>query len=260
VRRFFSLLWQGISLGFATRLANRFDFVSSLLVMLGIELLPSLVTVLIYGNGLSFPGWSVREAVLIQAVFLMAKGVAYPFLGGMVWNTSEMVREGTFELLLLKPRHPLLLAMVQAFDAEDLGKLCGGLGLFTWCLSGLPGPSAAQASLFGLLFVGSLILFGACLVTMASVLLVWVGNARIHEVFETLSALGQYPPLILPRRLRGLATAPLPLLGFAVLPASALLGRIEDAWQWATLSALVLLLLSLLLWNRMLRRLASAGG
>ncbi len=49
----------------------------------------------------------------MQAVFLMSKGVAYPLFGGMVWNTAEMVRSGTFELLLLLPRHPLQSSVVR---------------------------------------------------------------------------------------------------------------------------------------------------
>lgn len=255
-----SLFLHGIRLGLATRVADRFDFFASLLVMLGIELTPCLITVLLYGNGLVFPGWQLHEAVLIQAVFLMAKGVAYPFFGGMVWNISEMIREGTFELLLLKPRHPLVLAVIQSFDAEDLGKLFGGLALSAWCLHYVGVPDAGRIALFGVLFLVSLVLFGASLVAMASLLMVWVGNARIYEVFDTLAAPGQYPPVILPKRIRAIALAPVPVLGLAVLPASALLGRATDGWPWALLSALALLAFALLLWNHLLQRFSSAGG
>ena len=260
MRSLLSLFLHGVRLGLATRMADRFDFCASLLVMLGIELLPSLITVLLYGNGLAFPGWQLHQAVLIQAVFLMAKGVAYPLFGEMVWNTSEMIREGTFELLLLKPRHPLVLAVVKSFDAEDLGKLFGGLALSAWCLRGVGVPGAPRLALFGVLFLVSLVLFGASLVAMASVVMVWVGNARIYELFDRFAALGQYPPVILPKRVRAVALAPVPLLAFAVLPASALLGRGTDGWPWAALSALVFLVLALLLWNYLLRRFASAGG
>jgi ABC-2 type transport system permease protein len=260
MRSLISLFLHGVRLGLATRMADRFDFLASLLVMLGLELLPTLITVLLYGNGLAFPGWQLRQAVLIQAVFLTAKGVAYPLFGEMVWTTSEMIREGTFELLLLQPRHPLVLAVVKSFDAEDLGKLFGGLALSAWCLHGVPVPGTAGLALFGVLFVVSLILFAASLVAMASVLMVWVGNARIYELFDRIAALGQYPPVILPRRIRRVALAPVPVLAFAVLPASAWLGRDTGGWAWAALSALVLLVLSLVLWNYLLRRFSSAGG
>lgn len=254
------LYLHGIRLGVAVRATDRLDFLASLLVMLGIELLPSLVVVLLYGNGLAFPGWTIHEALLIQGVFLVARGIAYPFFGGMVWNTTEMVREGTFELLLLQPRHPLVLCVVRAFDAEDLGKLVGGAVLSAWCLSHLPDLSFLQVVAFLGLFATSLLVFAASLVSMATLLIVWVGNFRVYEIFDTLASLGQYPPTVLPAKVRAAALAPVPVLGLAVLPASALLGRSIEGWPWVLGSAIAGLALSLVAWNFMVRRLSGAGG
>ena len=251
---------EGVRLGLAVRLSDRFDFVASLLVMMGVEFLPVLVTALLYGNGRAFPGWSVREALLVQAVFLMSKGVAYPLFGGMVWNTAEMVRSGTFELLLLLPRHPLQSSVVRAFDAEDLGKLVGGVGLACWCLGGMHVPGIAALAGFALLMALSVLLFLACLVAMSSALIVWVGNFRVYEIFETLASLGQFPPTILPPRLRALGVAGFPFAAFAVLPASALMGRSVEGIWWAAASVALLLVGALLAWNRLLRRLVGAGG
>lgn len=251
---------EGVRLGLAVRLANRVDFAASLLVMMGLEFVPTLITALLYRNGLAFPGWSLQEALLVQGVFLTAKGIAYPFFGGMVWNTGEMVREGTFELLLLQPRHPLQSCMARAFDAEDLGKLAGGLALSGWCLSHLGAPSALQLAGFAILFSLSIALFLASIVAMGSLLIVWVGNFRVYEIFETMASLGQFPPTIVPRRLRSLATAGFPFAAFAVLPASSLLGRsVEGVW-FAVVSVAILLFASFAFWNRLLRRLIGAGG
>lgn len=251
---------EGIRLGLAVRLSDRVDFAASLLVMMGVEFLPSLVTLLLYRGGLSFPGWSLHESLLVQGLFLAAKGVAYPFWGGMVWNTAEMVREGTFELLLLLPRHPLQTCVARAFDAEDLGKLAGGAALSAWCLAhvGLPGAFAVAG--FALLFLLSLLLFLGSLVAMSSLLIVWVGNFRVYEIFETISGLGQYPSTFLPRGAKRLGVVGYPFASFAVLPASALLGRpVEGVWS-AALSVAVVLAVALILWNFMLRRLVGAGG
>lgn len=251
---------EGVRLGLAVRLSDRFDFLASLLVMMGIELVPTLVVALLYGNGLSFPGWSMREALLVQGVFLAAKGVAYPLFGGMVWNTAEMVRSGTFELLLLLPRHPLQSCVVRAFDAEDLGKLVGGVGLMAWCLQGMETPGAAALAGFVPLFLLSILLFLASAIMMSSLLIVWVGNFRVYEIFETTASLGQFPPTMLPAKVRALGVAGFPFAAFAVLPASSLLGRsVEGAWI-AVVSVTVVLCMALALWNLLLRRLTGAGG
>lgn len=251
---------EGVRLGLAVRLSDRFDFLASLLVMMGIELVPTLVVALLYGNGLSFPGWSLREALLVQGVFLVAKGVAYPLFGGMVWNTAEMVRTGTFELLLLLPRHPLQSCVARAFDAEDLGKLAGGVGLSAWCLHGMETPGASALAAFLPLFLLSLLLFLASAVAMASLLIVWVGNFRVYEIFETVASLGQFPPTILPAKVRHLGVAGFPFAAFAVLPASSLLGRTTEGVWIAVASVAVALCAAVALWNVLLRRLTGAGG
>jgi ABC-2 type transport system permease protein len=254
------LYLNGIRLSFLTRMAERMDFLASLLVMLGIELLPSLITVLVYGQGLAFPGWTLHQAILVQGVFLVAKGLTFPMFAGMAWAVTEKVREGTFELILLKPRHPLVMCIVTGFDAEDVGKLFGGLALTTFALghAGIPDPAGLALGLFLLAF--SVVFFAAGLIFMTSLLMVWVGNGRMYELFDTLTSLGQYPPVMLPPRIRRFALAPVPLLGMAVLPASALLGRGIEGWPWAAACSLLFFAASVAFWNHLIKRASSAGG
>lgn len=257
---FIRLYMSGIRLSFQTRMAERVDFFASLLVMLGIELLPSLITALVYGQGLSFPGWSMHQAILVQGVFLVAKGLTFPLFAGMAWSVTEKVREGTFELILLKPRHPLAMCIATSFDAEDVGKLIGGLALTAYSLrhAGLPDAAGAAMGLFLLAF--SVLLFASGLIFMTALLMIWVGNFRLYEIFDSLTALGQYPPVMLPKRVRQLALAPFPVLGMAVLPASALLGRSVDGWPWVAGSSIAFVAAAFALWNHLIKRASSAGG
>jgi ABC-2 type transport system permease protein len=122
----------------ASRMAYRGDFFLSSLIMLLFEFVVPLVTLLIYRSGSSFPGWSMYEALLIQAIFMIVKGIAFPFVFGVVWRVAILVREGTFDLILLKPRSVLFLTLATSIDIDDLGKLFGGLGLFSVVAYHLP--------------------------------------------------------------------------------------------------------------------------
>jgi ABC-2 type transport system permease protein len=257
---FLRLYLNGIRLAFLTRMAERVDFFSSLLVMLGIELLPSLITVLVYGQGLSFPGWSLHQAILVQGVFLVAKGMTFPLFAGMAWSVSDKVREGTFELILLRPRHPLAMCIATSFDAEDIGKLMGGLALTAYNLGHAGLPDAAGFALFLFLLAFAVLLFASGLIFLTALLMIWVGNYRLYEIFDSLTALGQYPPVMLPGRIRQLALAPFPILGMAVLPASALLGRSIEGWPWVAGLSLAYLAAAFALWNHLIKRSSSAGG
>src|SRR5690606_1449833 len=111
---------------FAGRMAYRGDFLISLFMMLVGDMMMPMVTLLVYRSGASFPGWELHEVILIQAIFTLAKGIAFPFFFGTIWNTLDRVREGTYDLLLIKPRGALFMTMIGGFDIDDFGRLISG--------------------------------------------------------------------------------------------------------------------------------------
>ena len=120
---FFKLHIEGIKVSLMSRMAYRGDYLISMFVMMISEFFAPLLTLTIYKNGASFPGWTMHEALLIQGVLLLSRGISFPFFFGIVWNTISRVQNGTFDLLIIKPRPILQMAVVTGFDSEDLGKL-----------------------------------------------------------------------------------------------------------------------------------------
>lgn len=254
------LLGRALRVSLATRVAYRGDLVLSLLVTLLLEGLTPLVTVLVYGAGARFPGWSMHEALLVQGVFMLARGVAQAAFFGMVWTVFEQVQEGTFELTLLKPRSPLLLTLMRGLNVQGLGQVAGGAALFGWAAARLPAPGPAQIGLFvAFLALSVAVLFGVTLF-MAGSLFVWVGNARVLEVSDAVLLFAQYPGSIYGRSFRLLLATVLPVAMVAFMPAAALLGRPEPFTAIAAVSALAFLGAALLFWRAMLRRYAGGGG
>lgn len=254
------LFGRALRVSLATRVAYRGDLVLSLAVTLLLEAVTPMVTVLVYGAGARFPGWSIHEALLVQGTFMLARGVAYAAFFGMVWTVFEQVREGTFELTLLQPRSPLLLTLARSLDVQGLGQLAGGAGLFLWAASRLPAPAPGAILLFlGLLVLSIAVLFGVALF-MAGSLFVWVGNARVIEVSEAVLLFAQYPGSIYGRSFRLLLATVVPVSVIAFVPASALLGRPEPLSAVAAGSAVVFVGLGLLFWRSMVRRYAGGGG
>ncbi len=256
-RRLFA---QAARNSFAERAAYRGDFILSLFVTLLFEAVTPLVTILIYGTGAAFPGWSMGEALLIQAIFLLSRGIAFPLFFGAVWTVFEQVREGSFELTLLKPRSPLLVVIAQSVDIQGFGRLAGGTGLFVYALTLLPAPGALQVLLFlALLFLSILVLFSFVLI-MAGSLFVWVGNGRVMEVMESVMVFAQYPSSIYGRVFQLVLAVLVPAAMIAFLPAQALLGRVEPITLAAAPACVVFFILSLVFWRAMLRRYAGGGG
>lgn len=251
---------QAAKTAVASRMAYRLDYFLSISIMLFFEMVGPMVTVLIYGAGVSFPGWNLYEALLIQAIFLLAKGIAFPFFFGMVWNTLRRVQEGTFDLLLIKPQPVLFMAIVTGFDAEDLGKLIGGTGLFVISITHLAPPSPLQWVSFVFIFCFSLIVMFAFAVLMAATGMIWIGNSRLYELFNTLTSFGIYPSSIFSKNIQVVISYIIPIGMIGSFPASVLLGRPAPEALIGIGISVLFLALSLLFWKIMMSRYTSAGG
>ncbi len=251
---------QGIKTALAVRMAYRADFFISILIMLLVEALVPFVTYLIYKNGASLPGWSMYEVLLIQGIFLLSRGIAFPFFFGIVWNTVQRVQEGTFDLLLIKPRSILHMLIVTGFDSEDLGKLLGGIVLFTASLANIPFPGLLLWLKFLVLFIVSLVvMFGFGLI-LSGLGIVWVGNYRVYEIFFSIANFGMYPANIFSKFLQTFITSIIPVAMLGFVPASVLLGRPAEGTLYAVIASFIFLFASLLFWKTMFKRYTSAGG
>jgi ABC-2 type transport system permease protein len=241
-------------------MAYRGDFfISAFMIVVGDFLVP-LVTLMIYATGASFPGWNIYEALLIQAIFMLAKGVAFPCFFGLVWNTLDRVRDGTFDILLLKPRSALYMTLVTGFQTDSIGRLFGGLVLFIIALSHVAAPGLIQwLQFFALFSISLVVLFGFALF-MSGIVFQWVGSSRVYEIFDAVSSFGLCPRSIFTKSFQSLVTFVVPVVMIGSMPAAVLLGRPTGDEGIASLLCLVFCGIGLLFWHRMLGKYTSAGG
>jgi ABC-2 type transport system permease protein len=244
----------------AARMAYRGDFfVSALMIVIGDFLVP-LVTLMIYATGAAFPGWNMYEVLLIQAIFMLAKGIAFPCFFGMVWNTLDRVRDGTFDILLLKPRSALYMTLVTGFQTDSIGRLIGGIVLFVIALLHVDAPYSLHWLQFFLLFVISLIVLFGFALFMSGIVFLWVGSSRVYEIFDAVSSFGLYPRSIFTKSFQSLVTYIIPVVMIGSVPAAALLGRPTGNVGIAAGLCFVFWIIGLLFWHRMLGKYTSAGG
>jgi len=251
---------QGIKISLSARMAYRGDFFISIFIMLIGELVAPLTMFLIYRNGATFPGWNLYEVLLIQAIFLISKGIASPLFFGIIFNTLSKVRDGSFDILLLKPHSALFMTMVTAFDSEDIGKLIGGIAIFTIAITNLQMPGIFQWLQFFLLMLLSIITLFSFTLIMAGTVFKWVGNGRVFEIYDSVTNFGLYPTSIFSKTVQLIITSIIPVAIIGFLPAATLLGKPSSGIFAAVVSSFIFLLFSLWFWNFMLEKYTSAGG
>lgn len=240
--------------------AYRMNFiVSSLITLVGNILFP-LVTLLIYRAGTSFPGWSLYEVLLIQSVFTMSSGLSSVIFGGVLWTTMSHVREGSFEVILLKPLNPLFYIVATTFSTDSIGLLLGGISLFIFSAAHAGAISALYWLQFaGLFIAGTAVLAGLSLM-MAAMSFKWVGNSRISELADSVLHIGKYPLPIFPKAVQSVASMIIPVGMIGFFPASALLGRAQANDFGAILPCSLFLAAGVWIYRHMIRLYEGVGG
>ncbi|MCL2371963.1 MAG: ABC-2 family transporter protein [Defluviitaleaceae bacterium] len=259
MRVFFSAYRSCVAAAFATAAAYRINFLLSLFITLCFNLGFPLVTLLIYNAGASFPGWSLFEVLLLQAIFTLSSGLASIMFSGVLWATMQHVREGSFEVVLLKPTGPLMFLMATNFSPDDLGLVVGGAGLFAAALVFVD-VSLGAWPMFLLLFAAGFAVMAGLNIFMAATSFKWVGNSRIPEIFDSVMAFGKYPMGIFPQAVRGAATFVIPVGIIAYYPANALLGQVDASMAWVILPCGLFLAASVWTYRRMVRLYEGVGG
>lgn len=178
----------------------------------------------------------------------------------MVGSTLTLVREGTFDLLLLKPRPTLFMTMLNGLDPEDFGRLFSGGVLFWYAMSGLEAPTLLGWLQFAGLFLASLAVLCSFSLFMSGLLFKWVGGSRVYDIFDSLTSFGLYPGTIFSKSFQQITTYIIPVGLIAFIPAKALLGRADWETLISAIVGILFLLAGIAFWQRMLKTYTSAGG
>ncbi|MBN1647555.1 MAG: ABC-2 family transporter protein [Spirochaetales bacterium] len=256
-------IWQrGLRSSVADRAAYRGDFIITTLVVVLFEMITPLLTVLVYSltGGQGFPGWNMYEVLMIQAVFLVSRGIAIPFFFGLVWTVHFQVRAGTFELTLLRPRSEILICMAQNINIQGFGRLIGGIIFLVIVAGHLPAPTFGGVLLFLLLLAVSEVMMLGLAMFMSGTLFIWVGNSRLSELLDTMLLFAKYPGSIFSSGFQLVLSFVIPVGMVAIFPAQAILGR-EQPYLWISIvGVLGFFVLARAFWKHMMKNYTGAGG
>jgi ABC-2 type transport system permease protein len=258
--RYAAMTRECLKVALSNALAYRANFIMSSLIVFFSNVLFPLVTILIYGSGASFPGWGFFEVLLIQGIFTVASGLSATFFGGVFWATNLGIREGTFEVNLLKPVSTLFFMVVTSVNVESLGMVLGGLLMGGIALAHVGPPSLTMLLASLAYFSGGLCVMLGISLVMAATSFKWVGNSRIPEIFDSVLSFAKYPRSIFPQAVRGVITFVVPVSMVGFFPAEALLGRAQPEYFWALIPCALFLTAGIALFNFMIRLYEGAGG
>ncbi|MDR0903315.1 MAG: ABC-2 family transporter protein [Ruminococcus sp.] len=249
----------GIGASMKSAAAYRVNFLLMNLFDLVWAVAAPLVTILIYGSGASFPGWTFWEVMLMQGLFELSSALCAVFVENIVWSTMNHVREGSLETVLLKPMPPILYMVSTSFRLDSFGGLLGGLVL-TLIAAGNCEIMAISLPLCILIFAAGFAVNSAASLISAAASFKWVANSRLSEIRMSFENFGIYPVKIFPSALRFAVTFILPYAAMGCFPAEILLGRFDYINILLIIPAALFLMFAIWFYNHMIRLYEGVGG
>src|SRR3954452_7458939 len=232
-----------------------------------ISILDFAVVLILFHNAPLIGGWNVHEVAFLYGLSALAFALADLFVGH-IENLPQMVRDGTFDLVLVRPRGSLFQLVASDFVVRQLGRLIQAGAVFAWAVATVDADwDAARVAFLPVALVCGTVIFSAVFVA-ASCIAFFVVDAREMQSAFTYggSFLTQYPMTIYGTWLRRMLAFIVPMAFVAYEPASYILGKDEGSElpDWAQLASPLAAAGAAvavgLLWQACVRHYRSAGG
>lgn len=222
----------------------------------------------VFTNVDELSGWTAEEVVLLYG--LASTGFYLTdLLVGQLDELGLMIRTGTLDVLLLRPRRVLPQILAGDVDLRSLGKVAQGLVALAIGLSLADlAPSPAAVALRVLVaLVGATAIYAAVWIASISICFWLVDSREVSAAFTYGGRdMSSYPLGIYGQALREVARFVIPLAFAAYYPTLGLVGRADPlggspALAWAgPLVGAVALVVALAVWRTGLRAYRSTGA
>jgi ABC-2 type transport system permease protein len=251
------------------RVRGQLEYRASLalqVVATGLLTLVDLVAiVVIFQNVPALDGWRLEEVALLYAVAT----IAFAFTDLVIGHLDlfpQMIRDGTFDLILVRPVSSLLQVIASDFSLRRIGKVLQGVAVLVYALLHVDVDwTLPRLVLLPIAIVSGAVIYAAVWVALATIAF-WIVDAIefVNAFTYGGNFLSQYPISIFGRWLRGLVLFVVPLAFVAYFPVRTLLGKEgigpASLGYASPLVAVVGSLVALAVWERAVRHYRSAGG
>jgi ABC-2 type transport system permease protein len=250
-----------------SQLQYRASFALEFAGMFLVSFLDFAAVLIIFHNVPQLAGWSVGQVAFLYA----ASSVSFAFADMVIGHLDafpQLIRDGSFDLLLIRPRGTLFQVATLDFQLRRLGRAAQGLAVLVYALAALHVHwSAGRVAMLVAMLVSGTVIFGA--VWVATICLVfWAveGREAVSAFTDGGAFFAQYPIDIYGAWLRRFLAYLVPMAFVCYFPSLYILGK-EDplgAPEWLSFAspgvALIAAVGAGMAWRLAVRHYRSAGG
>ena len=232
-----------------------------------LTLLDFVMILVLFENVPELDGWTVQEVALLYGI----AGIAFALTDLIVGHLDlfpQMIRDGTFDQVLVRPLPSLLQVVASDFSLRRLGKILQAVVVLIVALAAADIDwTVGRAVMVPLAVVSGVLIYTGVWIALATIAF-WIVDAIefVNAFTYGGNFLSAYPITIFGRWLRSLVVFVIPIAFVAYLPALYILDKpdelgLPDALQYASpLVAVLTVVVARLVWENAVRHYRSAGG
>lgn len=232
-----------------------------------LTLLDFVMILVLFENVPELGGWSVQEVALLYGI----AGISFALTDLIVGHLDlfpQMIRDGTFDQILVRPLPSLLQVVASDFSLRRLGKILQAVIVLIVALAAADIDwTLGRALMVPLAIVSGVLIYTGVWIALATIAF-WIVDAIefVNAFTYGGNFLSAYPITIFGRWLRNLVLFAIPIAFVAYFPALYILDRpdelgLPDALRYASpLVALLTVIVAKLVWENAVRHYRSAGG
>lgn len=255
----------------AARVRGQLEYRASFALSLGGTLLLSFLDfaaiLVIFGNVEALAGWSVAEVAFLYGIASVSFALTDLAIGHLDL-LPEMIRQGTFDAVLVRPLPALLQVVASDFALRRLGKAFQGVAVLAVALVHLDTNwTAARVAWVGVTVVSGIAIYAAIWIVVATIAFWAVDSGEFANAFTYGgNFLAQYPVDVFAPWLRRFVIFVVPIAFVAWFPALYVLGKddglgLPGALRFgAPLVAVAAAVAARVAWGAAVGRYRSAGG
>ncbi|MGN0462396.1 MAG: ABC transporter permease [Ruminococcus sp.] len=239
------------------------DFIVGAVGFLLSQALEILFIGIIFSQIPDLAGWTFDEILFIYGFSLIPKAIDHMFFDNLWMVGYHIVRKGEFDKYLTRPINSLFYVTVEKFQIDAFGELIMGIILITYSLIQIGADIVWYRVLVLLLLVPFAVLIYTAIKIITSAISFWTKQSgHITHMFYMSSDFSKYPVTIYNNFIKVVITFIIPFAFTAYYPASYFL-RGENGLFCVLGTILIsslLFVVSILVWNRGIKKYESAGS
>lgn len=205
-------------------------------------------------------GYTLREMVFFFLTFNLVDTTAQ-FLFREVYRFRPLIVSGDFDLVLVKPVHPLLLVLLGGSDFIDFALLIPLLGLIAWVAGSAGWLAFPAVASYALLVFNAILIATAFHIAVLAFGVLTTAVDHTIMIYRDLTAMARIPVDFYAEPVRGFLTFAIPVGIMMTVPAKALMGVLSPMFLvYSLLVGAASVYLALRFWKFALTRYSSASS